>query len=492
MTHNLNNLLAGLDVLEIIGETDKNVSCLESDSRKVEKDGIFVAVKGVTTDGHKYIPVVTSANVAAVVCEDFPSTLDKGITYVKVEDSAKALGLLASAWYGHPSAHLTLVGVTGTNGKTTTATLLYEMAKLEGYKAGLLSTVCNYIGEKPVPSTHTTPDPLTLNHLLAEMVEAGCDYAFMEVSSHSTSQKRVAGLNFAGAIFSNLTRDHLDYHGSVDNYMRAKKAFFDMLDSNAFALVNEDDKSGKFMVQNTKAKVYTYSLRADADFRGKVIETRLDGTLLSLNGHEVEVMFTGRFNAYNLTAVYGASILCGFNPDEVLVNMSKLVPVAGRFQPFLSPDGIAAIVDYAHTPDALVNVLDTIRDIVGSEGRVITVVGAGGNRDAGKRPLMAQEASCRSDILILTSDNPRFEDPDEIIEQMAAGLSQDELKRTEKITDRREAIKRAIHLAQPGNVILIAGKGHEPYQEIKGVKHHFDDAEEVTIALKSKLNKLTT
>lgn len=484
MTTKLNQLLADIDVLEIIGETDKNVCSLDSDSRKAEKDGVFVAVKGVTTDGHKYIPVVTSANVAAVVCEEMPSTLDKGVTYVRVADSAKALGELASAWYGHPSRHLTLVGVTGTNGKTTTATLLYEMARLEGYKAGLLSTVCNYIGDRKVPSTHTTPDPLNLNRLLAEMVEEGCDYAFMEVSSHSTAQKRVAGLNFAGAIFSNLTRDHLDYHGTVDNYMRAKKAFFDMLDKDAFALINEDDKSGRFMVQNTKAKVYTYSLRTDADFRGKVIETRLDGTLLSLNGHEVEVMFTGRFNAYNLTAVYGASILCGFNPEEVLVNMSKLVPVAGRFQPFLSPNGVAAIVDYAHTPDALVNVLDTIRDIVGSAGKIITVVGAGGNRDAGKRPIMAQEAACRSDVLILTSDNPRFEDPDEIIAQMAAGLSKEELKRTEQITDRREAIKRAVELAAPGTVILVAGKGHEPYQEVKGVRHHFDDAEEVKECLK--------
>ena len=483
MTTKLNQLLDDIEVLEIIGETDKNISSLESDSRKAEKDGIFVAVRGVTTDGHRYIPMVSSANVAAVVCEEMPSTLDQGVTYIRVADSAKALGELASAWFGHPSRHLTLVGVTGTNGKTTTATLLYEMAKLEGYKAGLLSTVCNYIGDRKVPSTHTTPDPINLNRLLAEMVDEGCDYAFMEVSSHSTAQKRVAGLNFAGAIFSNLTRDHLDYHGTVDNYMRAKKAFFDMLDKDAFALINEDDKSGRFMVQNTKGKVYTYSLRTDADFRGKVVETRLDGTLLSLNGHEVEVMFTGRFNAYNLTAVYGASILCGFNPEEVLVNMSKLVPVAGRFQPFLSPEGVAAIVDYAHTPDALINVLDTIRDIVGSNGRVITVVGAGGNRDSGKRPIMAQEAACRSDILILTRDNPRFEDPEEIISQMAAGLSKEELKRTQQITDRREAIKKAVELAGPGTVVLVAGKGHEPYQEVKGVRHHFDDAEEVKSAL---------
>ena len=482
----LSSLLADIDVKEIIGDTDKNITSIESDSRKVEKGALFVAVKGTSTDGHKYIPVVTSANVAAVVCEEMPTSLDKGTTYIKVEDSAKALGLLASAWYGHPSSHLTLVGVTGTNGKTTTASLLYEMAKLEGYKAGLLSTVCNYIGDKRVESTHTTPDPLNLNRLLAEMVDVGCDYAFMEVSSHATAQQRVAGLEFKGAIFTNLTRDHLDYHGTVDNYMRAKKAFFDMLGPDAFALINADDKSGRFMVQNTKAKVYTYSLRSDADFRGKVLETRLDGTLLMLNGHEVEVQFTGRFNAYNLTEVYGASILIGFNPEEVLVNMSKLVPVAGRFQPFLSKDGVAAIVDYAHTPDALVNVLDTIRDIVGGNGRVITVVGAGGNRDKGKRPIMAQEAACRSDLLILTSDNPRDEVPEAIIEEMAEGLTPDELKRTEKITDRREAIRHAVEIAAPGSVVLIAGKGHETYQEIKGVRHHFDDSEEVKNFLQNR------
>ena len=488
MTTKLSKLLAGIKVEEVIGETDKNITSLESDSRKVKKDGMFVAVKGVTTDGHKYIPVVTGANVAAVVCEELPSTLDRGITYIRVADSAKALGELASAWYGHPSRNLKLVGVTGTNGKTTTATLLYEMAKLEGYRAGLLSTVCNFIGDKKVPSTHTTPDPLTLNSLLADMVQEGCDYAFMEVSSHATDQKRVAGLDFAGGVFSNLTRDHLDYHGTVDNYMKAKKAFFDMLGPNAFALINEDDKAGRFMVQNTKAKIYTYSLRADADFRGKVLETRLDGTLLMLNGNEVEVMFTGKFNAYNLTAVYGASILCGFDPQEVLVNMSRLIPVAGRFQPFISEDKVAAIVDYAHTPDALVNVLDTIREIVGSNGKVITVVGAGGNRDHGKRPLMAQEAACRSDLLILTTDNPRNEEPDAIIDDMEAGLSSDERNRTLRITDRREAIKTAVERAEPGTVVLIAGKGHETYQEVNGIRHHFDDSEEVKEAL-AKRNK---
>lgn len=479
MTSKLSSLLKDIDVIEIIGETDKNITSLESDSRKVEKDGMFVAVKGVTTDGHKYIPVVASAHVGAIVCEDMPAAYEKGITYIRVADSAEALGRLASAWYGHPSQKLRLVGVTGTNGKTTTATLLYEMAKLEGFKAGLLSTVCNYICDRAVPSTHTTPDPLTLNELLSEMVDEGCEYAFMEVSSHSTAQKRVAGLHFAGGIFTNLTRDHLDYHGTVENYMKAKKAFFDMLPASAFALTNADDKSGAYMVQNTKAKVYTYSLRSDADFRGRVLETRLDGTLMMLNGREVEVQFTGRFNAYNLTDVYGASILSGFDPEEVIVNMSRLVPVAGRFQPFMSADGVAAIVDYAHTPDALVNVLDTIREIVGPDGEIITVVGAGGNRDHGKRPMMAQEAACRSDFLILTSDNPRNEVPEDIIADMRAGLNSEELKRTECITDRREAIRNAIRRAKPGTVVLVAGKGHETYQEVCGVRHHFDDREEV-------------
>lgn len=486
MTSKLSSLLADIDVVEIIGETDRNITSLESDSRKVEKDGLFVAVKGVTTDGHKYIPVVASAHVGAIVCEEMPSTFEKGITYVRVADSAEALGRLASAWYGHPSRKLKLVGVTGTNGKTTTATLLYEMAKFEGYKAGLLSTVCNYVCDRAVPTTHTTPDPLTLNELLAEMGAEGCEYAFMEVSSHSTAQRRVAGLRFAGGIFTNLTRDHLDYHGTVENYMNAKKAFFDMLPADAFALTNADDKAGIYMVQNTKAKVYTYSLRADADFRGRVLETRLDGTLMLLNGREVEVRFTGRFNAYNLTDVYGASILSGFDPEEVIVNMSRLVPVAGRFQPFMSADGVAAIVDYAHTPDALVNVLDTIREIVGVDGEIITVVGAGGNRDHGKRPMMAQEAACRSDFLILTSDNPRDEVPEEIIADMRAGLNSEELTRTECVTDRREAIRKAVMMAKPGTVVLVAGKGHETYQEVCGIRHHFDDREEVVEAFAAR------
>ncbi|MDE5662836.1 MAG: UDP-N-acetylmuramoyl-L-alanyl-D-glutamate--2,6-diaminopimelate ligase [Muribaculaceae bacterium] len=480
----LKTLLGAIRPIEIIGDTDKNILSLESDSRKVGRDAMFVAVRGVTTDGHKYIPVVASAHVGAIVCEELPASLTQGITYIRVANSAEALGHLAAQWYGNPSHKLKLVGVTGTNGKTTTATLLYEMARLEGYRAGLLSTVCNYIDNEAVPTTHTTPDPLTLNHLLARMVEAGCDYAFMEVSSHAAAQHRIAGLKFAGGIFSNLTRDHLDYHLTVENYMNAKKAFFDMLPPDAFALVNADDKAGAYMVQNTRARKYTYSLRSDADFRGRILETRLDGTLLMLNGHEVEVQFTGRFNAYNLTAVYGAAILTGFNPEEVLVNMSRLVPVAGRFQAFHSTTGVTAIVDYAHTPDALINVLDTIRDIVRpAGGEITTVVGCGGNRDHGKRPMMAHEAALRSDHLVITSDNPRDEDPADIINQMKEGLTPSEMRHTICIADRREAIRAAIQAAKPGSVVLVAGKGHEPYQEVAGVRHHFDDREEVQAAL---------
>ncbi|MBD5268857.1 MAG: UDP-N-acetylmuramoyl-L-alanyl-D-glutamate--2,6-diaminopimelate ligase [Bacteroides sp.] len=479
----LKTLIDAIRPLEVIGETDKNIISLQSDSRKTEKGGMFVAVRGVTTDGHKYIPVVASSHVGAIVCEELPASFEQDVTYIRVKDSAVALGILASTWFGNPSEKLKLVGVTGTNGKTTTATLLYEMARLEGYRAGLLSTVCNYIDNEAVAATHTTPDPISLNSLLARMVEKGCDYAFMEVSSHAAAQHRIAGLKFAGGVFSNLTRDHLDYHGTVENYMNAKKSFFDMLPADAFALVNADDKAGAYMLQNTKARKYTYSLRSDADFRGRILETRLDGTLLMLNGREVEVQFTGKFNAYNLTAVYGASILTGFDPEEVLVNMSRLVPVAGRFQTFRGGD-VTAIVDYAHTPDALVNVLDTIREIVGAGGEITTVVGCGGNRDHGKRPMMAHEAALRSDHLILTSDNPRDEEPEAIITDMKEGLSATDMRKTLCITDRREAIKAAVRAARPGSVVLIAGKGHEPYQEVKGVRHHFDDREEVAEALK--------
>lgn len=475
----LSQLLSAITPLEVIGSVDKEINLLTPDSRRVEAGAMFVAVRGTVVDGHSFIPVVSTTGVAAIVCEQLPQLLESGITYIKVENSAVALGHLASEWYGNPSRELKLVGVTGTNGKTTTATLIYEMARLMGNKAGLLSTVRNYVDDKPYATTQTTPDPLTINRLLREMVDAGCGYAAMEVSSHAADQHRIAGLHFAGAVFSNLTRDHLDYHKSVEAYLKAKKSFFDNLDADAFALTNIDDKTGLVMTQNTRAAVKTYSLRSEADFTGRIVESRLDGTLLSLNGREVEVMFTGRFNAYNLTAVYGASVLLGWPVDDILRCMSMLVPVAGRFQTLRSPRGYVAVVDYAHTPDAVVNVLNAIREVVGDKAQVITVVGAGGNRDHGKRPIMAAEAARLSDRLILTSDNPRFEDPRAILADMEAGLDASQRPRTLTIVDRREAIRTATALAQPGDVVLIAGKGHEDYQEINGVKHHFDDRETV-------------
>lgn len=475
----LSQLLSAITPLEVIGSVDKEITLLTPDSRRVEAGAMFVAVRGTVVDGHSFIPVVSTTGVAAIVCEQLPQLLESGITYIKVEISAVALGHLASEWYGNPSRELKLVGVTGTNGKTTTATLIYEMARLMGNKAGLLSTVRNYVDDKPYATTQTTPDPLTINRLLREMVDAGCGYAAMEVSSHAADQHRIAGLHFAGAVFSNLTRDHLDYHKSVEAYLKAKKSFFDNLDADSFALTNIDDKTGLVMTQNTRAAVKTYSLRSEADFTGRIVESRLDGTLLSLNGREVEVMFTGRFNAYNLTAVYGASVLLGWPVDDILRCMSMLVPVAGRFQTLRSPRGYVAVVDYAHTPDAVVNVLNAIREVVGDKAQVITVVGAGGNRDHGKRPIMAAEAARLSDRLILTSDNPRFEDPRAILADMEAGLDASQRPRTLTIVDRREAIRTATALAQPGDVVLIAGKGHEDYQEINGVKHHFDDRETV-------------
>lgn len=475
----LSQLLSAITPLEVIGSVDKEINLLTPDSRRVEAGAMFVAVRGTVVDGHSFIPVVSTTGVAAIVCEQLPQLLESGITYIKVENSAVALGHLASEWYGNPSRELKLVGVTGTNGKTTTATLIYEMARLMGNKAGLLSTVRNYVDDKPYATTQTTPDPLTINRLLREMVDAGCGYAAMEVSSHAADQHRIAGLHFAGAVFSNLTRDHLDYHKSVEAYLKAKKSFFDNLDADSFALTNIDDKTGLVMTQNTRAAVKTYSLRSEADFTGRIVESRLDGTLLSLNGREVEVMFTGRFNAYNLTAVYGASVLLGWPVDDILRCMSMLVPVAGRFQTLRSPRGYVAVVDYAHTPDAVVNVLNAIREVVGDKAQVITVVGAGGNRDHGKRPIMAAEAARLSDRLILTSDNPRFEDPRAILADMEAGLDASQRPRTLTIVDRREAIRTATALAQSGDVVLIAGKGHEDYQEINGVKHHFDDRETV-------------
>lgn len=475
----LSKLLSALVIEEIIGREDKTITDVVSDSRKVTKGALFVAVRGTTVDGHSFIPLLQYSGVAAIVCEEFPEFLETSITYIKVSNSAIALGYLASEWYDNPSHKLKLVGVTGTNGKTTTATLIYEMARMMGHKAGLLSTVCNYIEDEAIPTNQTTPDSLTINALLHRMVEDGCGYASMEVSSHAAHQHRIAGLHFTGGVFTNLTRDHLDYHKTVEAYLAAKKSFFDGLPSTAFALTNLDDKNGEVMLQNTDARRYTYSLRSQADFMGRVIESRLDGTSMTFNGREVEVLFTGKFNAYNLTAVYGVSILLGWDREQVLVNMSRLVPVAGRFQAFHSPKGYTAIVDYAHTPDAVVNVLQAIREIVGSRGAIITVVGAGGNRDKGKRPIMSKEAALRSDRLILTSDNPRNEDPAEILHDMEAGLDLEGRKKTISIVDRREAIRTAAALASAGDVILVAGKGHEDYQEINGVKHHFDDREVV-------------
>ncbi len=463
--------------MEIVGNDDKNIHALTSDSRKVCEGTLFVAVPGVSVDGHGFIPMAIEKGATAIVCQQLPSELSTHVTYIVVPSTPHALGYLASQWWDNPSRKLKLVGVTGTNGKTTTATLIYEMARLLGHKAGLLSTVCNYVDDKAYPTDHTTPDPITLNEMLHLMVESGCEYAAMEVSSHAADQQRIAGLHFEGGIFTNLTRDHLDYHKTFDAYLAAKKKFFDMLPRQAFALTNADDKVGEIMLQNTLARRLTYSLWSEADFRGRIIESRLDGTLLSLNGNEVELLFTGKFNAYNLTAVYGTCILLGWDKEDVLREMSRLVPVAGRFQAFHSPKGYTAIVDYAHTPDAVVNVLNAIREVIGKDGEIITVVGAGGNRDKGKRPIMAREAAARSQRLILTSDNPRFEEPEDILRDMEEGLDNEARSRTLNIADRRQAIKTAATLASKGSVILIAGKGHEDYQEIKGVKHHFDDRE---------------
>lgn len=473
----LSQLLTSVLVEEVIGDLNREIIDVVSDSRKAEAGTLFVAIKGVSVDGHSFIPQLYGNGVAAIVCEELPAKLDPTTTYIRVSNSAVALGFIASEWWDNPSRKLKLVGVTGTNGKTTTATLIYEMARLFGYKAGLLSTVCNYIELEAIPATQTTPDPLTINQLLHRMVEAGCEYAAMEVSSHAAHQYRISGLHFAGGVFSNLTRDHLDYHKTFDAYLAAKKSFFDLLPSTAFALTNIDDKVGDVMLQNTRALKKRYSLRANADFMGRIIESRLDGTLMTFNNREVEVLFTGKFNAYNLLAVYSTAILLGWDNEEVLVNMSRLVPVAGRFQAFYSPRGYAAIVDYAHTPDAVVNVLNAIREVIGNNGKIITVVGAGGNRDKGKRPIMAREAASRSERVILTSDNPRDEEPADILHDMEAGLDDEGRIKTLSIVDRREAIRTATALATSGDVILIAGKGHEDYQEIKGVKHHFDDRE---------------
>jgi len=475
----LNELLKNVETLHIIGDVEVEITGVNIDSRRIEKGHLFVAIPGTQTDGHKFIPKAIELGAAAVLCEKMPEEQAAGVTYIQVASTEDAVGKVATLFYGDPSRKLKLVGVTGTNGKTTIATLLYNMFRKFGHKCGLLSTVCNYIEGEAIPADHTTPDPIELNRLLAQMVDADCEYAFMECSSHAIAQKRIGGLKFAGGLFTNLTRDHLDYHKTFENYRDAKKAFFDGLDKDAFAITNADDKNGQIMVQNCKAQVKTYSTRTMADFKAKIIECHFEGMYLDINGKEVGVQFIGKFNVSNLLAVYGAAVMLGKKPEDILLILSTLKSVNGRLEPIHSPEGYTAIVDYAHTPDALENVLNAIHEVLNGKGKVITVCGAGGNRDKGKRPLMAQEAVKQSDKVIITSDNPRFEEPQDIINDMLAGLDQKQMKKVLSIVDRREAIRTACMLAEKGDVILIAGKGHEDYQEIKGVKHHFDDKEVV-------------
>lgn len=479
----LKDVLRKVKPLETIGSMETEITDVQIDSRKVKKGSLFIAERGTQTDGHVFIPAAVKNGAAAVVCETMPEEIDGNTVFVRLESTEAAAGPIATQFYGDPSRKLKLVGVTGTNGKTTIATLLYNMFRKFGYKCGLCSTVCNYIDGEAVPADHTTPDPVTLNYLLGRMADAGCQYAFMEVSSHSIAQKRIGGLVFAGGIFTNLTRDHLDYHKTFENYRDAKKAFFDGLPKTAFAITNGDDKNGMIMVQNTAATVKTYSTRSMADFRARILEMSFEGMLLEIDGREVSVPFVGKFNVSNLLAVYGAARMLGREAIEILTTLSTLHSVAGRFETLRSPSGYTAIVDYAHTPDALVNVLSAIHEVLKEsrslESKVITVCGAGGNRDKGKRPIMAAEAANRSDRVVITSDNPRFEDPQAIINDMTAGLTAAQRRKVVTIADRREAIKAACMMADKGDVILIAGKGHEDYQEISGVKHHFDDREEV-------------
>ena len=474
----LKDLLTKIKPVEIIGNADIDITGINIDSRKIESGHLFVAMRGTQVDGHQFIPKAIEKGAAAILCEEIAEPVE-GVTYIKVADCEDSVGPVATTFYGDPTSKLKLVGVTGTNGKTTIATLLYNMFRKMGHKCGLLSTVCNYVDDEAYPTDHTTPDPIELNMLLAKMVEAGCDYAFMECSSHAIAQKRIGGLVFAGGLFTNLTRDHLDYHKTFENYRDAKKKFFDDLPKGAFAITNADDKNGMVMVQNTKATVKTYSTRTMADFTAHIIECHFEGMYLEMDGHEVGVQFIGKFNVSNLLAVYGAARMLGKNSEEILVVLSTLKSVSGRLEPIQSPEGFTAVVDYAHTPDALENVLNAIHEVLdGKEGKIITVCGAGGNRDKGKRPLMAQEAVKQSNKVIITSDNPRFEEPQDIINDMLAGLTPQQMKKVVSIVDRREAIKTACMLAQKGDVILIAGKGHEDYQDVKGVKHHFDDREE--------------
>lgn len=482
----LEKILKGIDVVSLTGNEGIEINNITFDSRSVIKGSLFVAVRGSKSDGHDFITGALNSGASAIICETLPATPDKKTTWVKTTDSAKALGQAASNFFGNPSSSLRLVGVIGTNGKTTIATLLYKMFTGLGHKCGLFSTVCNYIINSELPATHTTPDPVQLNRLMAEMVEAGCDYAFMEVSSHSADQQRIAGLKFAGGIFTNLTHDHLDYHKTFDNYLTAKKKFFDLLPKNAFALVNADDKNGKVMLQNCKASHYTFSVRAAADFRCTLVEQSFEGMLLKIMGDEVWTRFVGDFNASNLLAVCAASELLGAGRKEILTILSNLTPIAGRLEVIRSQGGITGIVDYAHTPDALVNVIGTLNKIRENNIQLITVVGAGGDRDKTKRPEMAAISAEGSTRVILTSDNPRTEDPEMILNDMEAGITPELKGKTLRICDRREAIKAAVMIANRGDVILVAGKGHETYQDVKGVKHHFDDREELKKAFLQK------
>lgn len=473
----LKEIISNIHLLDAVGDLDREVKGIEIDSRKAEEDSLFAAIRGTQVDGHRFIPLAIEKGASIILCEQLPEQLSEGVTYLRVASTEQTIGPVATAFYGNPSAKVKLVGVTGTNGKTTIATVLYNMFRAMGHRCGLLSTVCNYINGEAIPATHTTPDAIELNRLLGSMVEQGCEYVFMECSSHAIHQHRIGGLTFAGGIFTNLTRDHLDYHKTVEAYRDAKKAFFDSLPKTAFAITNADDRNGMVMVQNTKAQVRTYSMRTMADFRAHLLECHFEGMYLEINGKEVGVQFTGKFNVSNLLAVYGAAVMLGKTPDEVLLVLSTMKSVSGRLQPVHSPEGFTAIVDYAHTPDALANVLSAIHEVLNGKGQVITVCGAGGNRDKGKRPLMAQEAVRQSDKVIITSDNPRFEDPQAIIDDMLAGITPTQRKKVISITDRREAIRTACMMATKGDVILVAGKGHEDYQEIEGVKHHFNDRE---------------
>jgi UDP-N-acetylmuramyl-tripeptide synthetase len=475
----LNELLKNIKPIGITGDTDTEITGVNIDSRLIAAGQLFVAMKGTQVDGHQFISKAIEQGAAAVLCEDMPESVAAGVTFVQVTSTEDAAGKVATLFYGDPSRKLKLVGVTGTNGKTTVATLLYNMFRAMGYKCGLLSTVCNYIEDEAIAADHTTPDPIELNQLLHRMVEAGCEYAFMECSSHAIAQRRISGLSFVGGIFTNLTRDHLDYHKTFENYRNAKKSFFDGLPKTAFAITNADDRNGMIMVQNTKATVKTYSTRVAADFKGKLLECHFEGMYLEIDGREVGVQFIGKFNVSNLLAVYGAAVMLGKRPEDVLVVLSTLHSVRGRLEPIHCAAGYTAIVDYAHTPDALANVLNAIHEVLDGKGKVITVCGAGGNRDKGKRPLMAQEAVRQSDKVIITSDNPRFENPQDIINDMLEGLNSRQREKVLSIVDRREAIRTACMLAHKGDVVLIAGKGHEDYQEIQGVKHHFDDREVV-------------